>query len=133
MERFSNSASIDLPARISAARLIDCPESILHTVGMILEVATLDIKPGRETEFESAFGRASEIIARMKGYHGHELQRCVENPGRYILFVRWATIEDHTIGFRQSGEYQQWRSLLHHFYDPFPKVEHYTSVSASTP
>jgi heme-degrading monooxygenase HmoA len=65
----------------------------------------------------------------MSGYISHELQRCLEVEHRYILLVRWQTLEDHTIGFRTSPEYQQWRSLLHHFYDPFPIVEHYEMVA----
>jgi heme-degrading monooxygenase HmoA len=95
---------------------------------MILEVAKLDVKPGHEKQFESAFELAQQIIIRAEGYCGHELQRCVEQPSRYILLVRWDRLEHHTVGFRQSAEYQQWRSLLHHFYDPFPKVEHYQAV-----
>jgi heme-degrading monooxygenase HmoA len=98
---------------------------------MILEVAILDIKPGLETEFVDAFRKASPIIAGMQGYLGHELQRCVENPSRYILLVRWNTLEDHTVGFRRSAGYREWKSLLHHFYRPFPKVEHYESVIGS--
>jgi heme-degrading monooxygenase HmoA len=93
---------------------------------MILEVAVLDIKPGLAKEFEAAFATASTIIALMSGYISHELQHCLENEHRYILLVRWQTLEDHTIGFRQSPQYQEWRSLLHHFYEPFPIVEHYT-------
>ncbi|MCP6762446.1 MAG: antibiotic biosynthesis monooxygenase [Fischerella sp. CENA71] len=95
---------------------------------MILEVAILDVKPGLATEFETTFKIASTIIASISGYISHELQRCVENPNRYILLVRWQKLEDHTVGFRQSPEYQQWRSLLHHFYHPFPTVEHYEVV-----
>jgi heme-degrading monooxygenase HmoA len=95
---------------------------------MILEVAILDVKPDLELQFESAFEKASTIISRMRGYRSHDLQRCIEHPNRYILLVQWDTMEDHTVGFRQSAEYQQWRSLLHHFYDPFPSVEHYKSV-----
>jgi heme-degrading monooxygenase HmoA len=92
---------------------------------MILEVAILNIKDGLNAEFEAAFQTASKIIATMSGYISHELQHCLEVKHRYVLLVRWQTLEDHTIGFRQSPEYQQWRSLLHHFYDPFPIVEHY--------
>jgi heme-degrading monooxygenase HmoA len=92
---------------------------------VILEVAVLDVKPGMTAQFEVAFYTASKIIAGRPGYISHELQRCIENANRYILLVRWQTLEDHTIGFRQSAEYQEWRSLLHHFYDPFPTVEHY--------
>ncbi len=95
---------------------------------MILEVAILNIKDGLNDEFEVAFQTASSIISKMSGYISHELQRCLEVENRYILLVRWQTLEDHTIGFRQSPEYQQWRSLLHHFYDPFPIVEHYESI-----
>ncbi len=95
---------------------------------MILEVAILNVRPGQETEFEHAFKQAAPIIASMKGYIAHELQRCLETPSRYILLVHWQTLEDHTIGFRGSSEYQEWRGLLHHFYDPFPVVEHYHIV-----
>lgn len=95
---------------------------------MILEVAILDVKPGHEPQFEQAFGEAQRIIASMPGYLSHQLQRCLEKDSRYLLLVRWEKLEDHTIGFRQSAEYQQWRQLLHHFYDPFPVVEHYRAV-----
>ena len=95
---------------------------------MILEVAILDVKSGLSTEFEIAFKSASAIIASMPGYFSHELQRCVETENRYILLVRWQKLEDHTVGFRQSLEYQEWRFLLHHFYEPFPTVEHYEVV-----
>lgn len=92
---------------------------------MILEVAILDVKPGQAIAFEAAFKTASAIIAAMSGYCSHELHRCLETANRYILLVRWQTLEDHTIGFRQSPQYQEWRRLLHHFYEPFPTVEHY--------
>lgn len=95
---------------------------------MILEVAILDLKPGLADEFEAALKVASKIIMAMPGYISHELQHCLENCDRYILLVRWEKLEDHTVGFRQSAEYQEWRSLLHHFYDPFPTVEHYQMV-----
>ncbi|PSB02992.1 antibiotic biosynthesis monooxygenase [Merismopedia glauca CCAP 1448/3] len=94
----------------------------------MLEVAILDIKPGLAAEFESAFKTASIIIAAMPGYKSHELQRCMETANRYILLVNWEDLENHTVGFRQSPEYQEWRSLLHHFYEPFPIVEHYEVV-----
>jgi heme-degrading monooxygenase HmoA len=95
---------------------------------MILEVATLNIKPELASEFESTFKSAATIIAAMPGYLSHELQRCIEVKHQYILLVRWQTLTDHTIGFRQSPQYQEWRSRLHHFYDPFPVVEHYEQV-----
>jgi heme-degrading monooxygenase HmoA len=95
---------------------------------VILEVAILNVKPGLGEEFEAAFKVASAIIAAMPGYVSHELQRCVETTNRYILLVRWQKLEDHTVGFRRSPQYQEWRSLLHHFYEPFPIVEHYEVV-----
>lgn len=99
---------------------------------MILEVAILDVRPGQQSEFETAFNEAQSIIAGMHGYRSHQLQRCIENPDRYVLLVNWETLEDHTQGFRESAEYQRWRSLLHHFYDPFPTVEHYETVFENT-
>ncbi len=95
---------------------------------MILEVAVLDVKPGLEQEFERNFSKAQAIIASMKGYVSHQLQHCIEKPSRYILLVNWETLVDHEQGFRQSAEYQEWKALLHHFYDPFPTVEHYEPV-----
>lgn len=97
---------------------------------MILEVAILDVISGQETEFEKAFAKAQKLISKMRGYLGHELQVCVEKPGRYILLVRWETLKDHTEGFRNAPEYQEWKDLLHHFYEPFPEVEHYSLVYA---
>ena len=92
---------------------------------MVLEVAILNVIPGQETAFERSFNEAQTIIASMPGYIGHELKRCVEKPSRYLLLVHWGTLEDHTYGFRGSAEYQEWKALLHHYYDPFPEVEHY--------
>jgi len=98
---------------------------------VILEVAILDIKPDKKIHFEAAFDKAQTIISSTKGYISHQLQNCIEKPDRYILLVYWQTLEDHTVGFRESEEYQKWRTLLHHFYEPFPEVEHYTSVYSS--
>jgi len=95
---------------------------------MILEAAALHIKPGMSRGFEAAFREASGIISAMKGYLGHELQKCLEAEDKYLLLVRWETLEDHTEGFRGSAEYQEWKRLLHHFYEPFPVVEHYEAI-----
>ncbi|TXK85361.1 antibiotic biosynthesis monooxygenase [Paenibacillus sp. N3.4] len=97
---------------------------------MILEVAILPVIAGKKEEFEAAFRQASSIISSMKGYISHELQTCVEDNHKYLLLVRWETLEDHTVGFRGSKEYQAWKQLLHHFYDPFPVVEHYELTQA---
>jgi heme-degrading monooxygenase HmoA len=99
---------------------------------MILEVAVLNLKTGQGTEFEAAFAEAQKIISRMTGYISHELQRCLEVRDRYILLVRWETLESHTVGFRSSRDYQLWRELLHQFYDPFPTVEHFALVHSAS-
>ena len=95
---------------------------------MILEVAILDVKPGMEHDFLAAFSKAQYIISQMMGYISHQLKRCMENSSRFILLVEWQKLEDHTEGFRKSEEYKEWKSLLHHFYDPFPVVEHYETA-----
>lgn len=95
---------------------------------MILEHVPLEVVPGREAEFEDAFGQASTIIASMQGFRSLRLSRCVEEPHRYLLLVEWDRLEDHMVGFRGSPEYQEWRTLLHHFYDPFPTVLHFEDV-----
>ena len=95
---------------------------------MILEVAILNIRAGQEKAFEKSFNEAQNIISSMNGYISHELQHCIEQDSRYILLVRWETLQDHTDGFRNSPEYQQWKAMLHHYYDPFPRVEHYQQV-----
>ena len=95
---------------------------------MIQELALLHIRPDQTAEFEAAFAEAQAIISARPGYLRHELQRCLEDDHKYALFVWWRALEDHTEGFRGSQEYGQWRTLLHHFYDPFPTVEHYQRV-----
>jgi heme-degrading monooxygenase HmoA len=99
---------------------------------MILEVAILDVRPEAGEEFEIAFSEASAIISSLPGYVSHELQKCIETSSRYILLVRWEKPEDHTIGFRQSEKYQEWKHLLHHYYDPFPTVEHYHPIASQS-
>ena len=96
---------------------------------MILEIAQLQVRPGLAAEFEAAFSMAQHIIASMPGYLGHQLQKCIEQDHHYMLLVTWRSVEDHEIGFRQSAQYQAWRKLLHHFYDPFPTVLHYKSIA----
>jgi heme-degrading monooxygenase HmoA len=100
---------------------------------MVLEVALLDVRVGLEPEFEVAFAQASSIIASMPGYISHQLHRCLETSNRYVLLVNWTSLEAHAVGFRGSPEYQRWKQLLHHFYDPFPTVEHYALVAPTGP
>lgn len=99
---------------------------------MILEIAPLHIKAGQEDAFEAAFRHAQRIISSMPGHVSHDLQRCIERPGEYMLLVVWQTLEDHETGFRQSAGYQEWKALLHHFYEPFPVVSHYRAVPGAS-
>ncbi|TDQ40849.1 antibiotic biosynthesis monooxygenase family protein [Aureibacillus halotolerans] len=96
---------------------------------MILEAVMLQVKPGEEAAYEKAFREASQYISAIEGYVSHTLQRCIEVDGKYLLLVQWRSLEDHTVGFRQSEEYLEWKKLLHPFYDPFPTVEHFQEVS----
>ena len=97
---------------------------------MITEIVILKIKDQQNKEFEVNFAEAEIIISKMKGYISHELLKCIEAENQYLLIVRWETLEDHTVGFRKSEEYLEWKRLLHHFYDPFPTVEHYSEVNS---
>lgn len=95
---------------------------------MITEIALLKIRENQSAEFENSFATAQKIIANMEGYMGHELQKCIEVENKYLLIVRWEKLENHTEGFRRSHEYIIWKGLLHHYYDPFPTVEHYKKI-----
>jgi len=95
---------------------------------VVLEVVILNVRPGESAAFEAAFREAQAIISASAGYQRHELRRCVEAADRYLLLVWWDSLESHTQGFRRSPAFQRWRRLLHHFYDPFPTVEHYVQV-----
>jgi heme-degrading monooxygenase HmoA len=98
---------------------------------VILEHALLDVVPGEEPAFEQAFEEARSLIAASPGFRALRLERCIERPAQYLLLVEWDQLEDHTEGFRRSPRYERWRRLLHHFYDPFPLVEHYATVLTS--
>ena len=95
---------------------------------MIREVALLDVRPGECAAFEAAFATAVPLIRATPGFTRLQLEHCIESPDRYLLTVEWERLENHTIDFRESDRYEQWRRLLHHFYDPFPTVEHYEPV-----
>jgi heme-degrading monooxygenase HmoA len=95
---------------------------------MILEVAQLQVKGGEEAAFEAAMRKAAPVIAGAAGYIAHELRRCVETPGRYLLLVQWKTLESHTVGFRESPAFAEWRALIGPFFAAPPVVEHYEGV-----
>ena len=96
---------------------------------MIIEHVLLPVRPELADDFEAAFAEAEPIIASMSGFRSLSLSRCVETPGTYLLLVWWEQLSDHLDGFRGSPEYDRWKKLLHHFYDPFPVVEHFTPVT----
>ena len=100
---------------------------------VILEHAILPVMPGREADFEAALATAMPIIAGMPGFVDLQLSRSIETPNEYLLLVQWESVEAHAVGFRGSPEYARWRELLHGFYDPFPVVEHFTTVLTADP
>lgn len=97
---------------------------------MILEMATLPVKPGRAHAFEEAFEQAKHLVAATPGFIDLELRRCLEDDNRYLLLIHWENVAAHQVGFRLGPNYAEWKALLHHFYDPFPVVEHYEVVTA---
>ena len=92
---------------------------------MIIEHVHLRIKPEQSQAFEAAFKQAKQCIYPMSGLNAVQLIKNIQDEHRYILLVFWDKLEDHTEGFRKSAEYQQWKALLHPFYDPMPTVEYY--------
>lgn len=95
---------------------------------MILEAAYLFVKPESTSQFEADFAKASQYISSIDGYWGHRLEKCLEVENKYLLLVHWNTLEDHTVGFRNSEAYLVWKKILHHYYEPFPVVEHFETV-----
>ncbi|MBN1093728.1 antibiotic biosynthesis monooxygenase [Blastococcus sp. TML/M2B] len=100
---------------------------------MILEHALLTVREGEQDRFEAAFGRARRLIAASPGFRGLRLSRCLERGTGYLLLVEWDSLEAHTEGFRGSPAYQDWKAELHSFYEPFPVVEHFTTVLTAAP
>jgi heme-degrading monooxygenase HmoA len=92
---------------------------------MILEHALLQVRPGDEGAFEAAMAVARPLIAASPGFGGMEVRPAIGQLGLYLLCVQWGSVADHRDGFRQSDRYQQWRALLHHFYEPMPVVSYF--------
>ena len=93
---------------------------------MIVEHALLEVKEGQSEAFEAAMRQAQGLIASSPGFGGIEVRPSVDRPDRYLLRVLWEDIAAHRDGFRQSQRYQEWRALLHHFYDPMPAIEYFS-------
>jgi len=91
---------------------------------MVMEIAQIEIKPGMEAEFEAGVAKPAPIFRRARGCEGMELHRSVEKPQRYRLLVKSATVENHTVDFRGSDDFQEWRKLVGHCFAAAPEVEH---------
>ncbi|WP_128926044.1 antibiotic biosynthesis monooxygenase family protein [Bradyrhizobium guangxiense] len=95
---------------------------------MITEIAQIDVKPGTEKDFEAAVAKAKATFGRAKGFHGFELHKSIEKPQRYRLMVKWATLESHTVDFRGSENFTEWRGLVGQYFAAAPEVEHTETV-----
>jgi heme-degrading monooxygenase HmoA len=95
---------------------------------MITEIAQIDVKPGMEKEFEAGVARALPVFKRAKGYRGLAVEKSIEKPSRYRLFIQWDTVEDHIVGFRGSANFQEWRACVGHCFESPPQVEHTAQV-----
>ena len=99
---------------------------------MILELADIHIRPGQNAAFEEAIRRgASRVISRAKGFQGYKVNRGIESPERYVLQIFWATLEDHSVGFRQGPLFAEWRAIVGPFFATPPLVEHFDLVAKS--
>ena len=92
---------------------------------MILEIASIEVIPGKEADYLAAFDQAKDILTTKKGYISHELQRGIEEPNRFLVMIKWQTLEDHTVGFRESPDFLKWRALIGPFFNSPPDVKHY--------
>lgn len=99
---------------------------------MILELADIRIQPGKQAEFDAAIVKGVEtVIAKAKGFRGYKVNKGVESPERYVLMIFWDTLENHTVHFRQSPAFQQWRAIVGGYFAAPPAVEHFTLLAKS--
>ena len=99
---------------------------------MILELADFAILPGQNAAFEEAVQRGLDtLISHAKGFEGFKVNRCIENPNRYVLQIFWTTLEDHTVGFRESAAFTQWRAIVGPFFASAPVVQHFDLLAKS--
>ena len=94
----------------------------------ITEVAQIEIKPGEQAAFEAVFPQAEQVISQAEGYVSHTIQRCLETDNRYLLLVQWTSVEAHTVGFRHSELFKQWRTIIGPFFEKPPYEEHYSII-----
>ncbi|MFT5532352.1 MAG: heme-degrading monooxygenase HmoA [Burkholderiaceae bacterium] len=99
---------------------------------MILELADIRILPGKQIEFDAAITRGVELaISKATGFCGYKINKSIESPERYVLMIYWDTLENHTVDFRESAAFQEWRALVGPFFAAAPVVEHFTLLSKS--
>ena len=99
---------------------------------MILELADLRIHPGQQAAFDEAIKRGVEtVISKAKGFQGYKVNKGIESPERYILQIFWATLENHTVDFRQSAAFAEWRAIVGPFFAGSPTVEHFDLLAKS--
>ena len=100
---------------------------------MILELADIRIQPGKQAEFDAAIKKGVEtVISKARGFRGYKINKGIESPERYVLMIFWETLENHTVDFRSSPAFQDWRALVGPFFAAPPAVEHYTLLAKST-
>ncbi|EGF31915.1 Antibiotic biosynthesis monooxygenase [Oxalobacteraceae bacterium IMCC9480] len=99
---------------------------------MILELADIRILPGKQADFDIAITRGVELaISNATGFRGYKINKSVESPERYVLMIYWETLENHTVDFRESAAFQEWRALVGPFFAAAPVVEHFTLLAKS--
>ena len=99
---------------------------------MILELVDIRIIPGKQNEFDAAILRGLEqVLAKSKGFHGYKVNKSLESPERYLLTVFWETLENHTVDFRDSAAFLEWRSIVGPYFAAPPAVEHFTLLAKS--
>jgi heme-degrading monooxygenase HmoA len=95
---------------------------------MVLEHAVINIRPGGNREFEAALREARAVVAESDGFVSLNLHRGIETPDQYVLLIQWKTLEDHTVGFRQSERFTRWRALIGSYFESPPEVIHLAPV-----
>jgi len=99
---------------------------------MILELADIRIHPGKQAEFDAAIKRGIDTVAsKAKGFRGYKVNKGIESPERYLLMIFWETLENHTVDFRQSPAFQEWRAIVGPYFAAPPAVEHFNLVAKS--
>jgi heme-degrading monooxygenase HmoA len=99
---------------------------------MILEVADIRIRPGTQAQFDVAIQTGvRDVLSKTRGFRGFKVNKGIESPDRYLLMVFWESLENHTVDFRGSPAFAQWRSIVGTYFASAPQVEHFTLLARS--